>query len=245
MSRLPAIAALVADAQTRSDGVRRAFPGLLPARCPAWHPIPFFGPIDTAVALTMAMNPSADELRARSWPFELTADALAERLLGYFANAGVPPHPWFERSERPLLDLGLRYGAGLAHVDLVCRATRTIGKDERVAFLALADAEADLFFAALDLALNARVVVLSGSVTGARYAHEHVARHASKAGWRFGPKPERVRGGPFATRHELCRGSRRLAVLFTSSSVNKRGGAGPYERLVGEHREWVSFQLRR
>ncbi len=239
----PAIAALIADAQARSDGVRRAFPELLPASCPAWHPISFFGPIDTALALTVAMNPSADELRARSWPVELPADAIAERLLGYFAYAGVPPHPWFERSECPLLDLGLRYGAGLAHLDLVCRATRTIGEAERAAFLALADADAELFFAALDLALNARVVMLSGSGTGARYAHEHVARHASKAGWRFGPKPERVRGGPFATRHELYRGNRRLAVLFTSSSVNKRGGAGPCERLVGEHQEWVDSYL--
>ena len=214
----------------------------MPSNCEAWHPIPFFGPIETASAVTVAMNPSADEVRGRKWPDTLTTEALTGRLVGYFEHP-VGPHPWFDASERPLRGLGLRYGHNLAHLDLVCRATRTIGRAESSDFLALADGEAGLFFGALNAATKLRLVVLSGSITNARYAHEHLARHATQAGWTFSPRPMRVPGGPFAARHELCRGDRRVAVLFTSASVNKRGGSEPYERLVLAHRDWLGVRL--
>lgn len=206
-----------------------------------WHPIPFFGPIEQAKVLTVAMNPSADEFRGRGWPTSLPASALVERLVGYFRRA---PHPWFGPSEAPLRALGLEYGRDLAHLDLVCRATRTIKTTDRTAFLGLADEEADLFFGALSAASNARAIILCGSVTNARYAHEHVARNAPDHGWRLTPRPLRQPGGPFAATHELRNGARALAVLFVSASVNKREGPGDFQRLVTANLDWLAGQLR-
>ncbi len=233
---------LIERAQARSAKVRARHADILPPHGEPWHPIPFFGPIEDAAALTVAMNPSADEFRSRGWPATLTASTLADRLVGYF---GKNPHPWFGPSEVPLRAAGLRYGQNLAHIDLVCRATRTIKAGDRDAFLALADDEADIFFDALVAAPNARVVVLCGSITNARYAHEHVARHATAHGWRFTPRPERQRGGPFASMHELRGGSRVLPILFASASVNRRDGPGHYQRLVLAHRDWLAAQLGR
>lgn len=233
---------LIERAQARSAAVRARHAGILPPLTEPWHPIPFFGPIEAASALTVAMNPSAAEFRGRGWPASLPASALADRLVGYFST---DPHPWFGPSELPLLALGLRYGRNLAHVDLVCRATLTITKDHGPDFLALADAEADLFFATLELATNARAVILCGSITKARYAHVHVARNAAVHGWRFSPRPSRSQGGPFASIHELRSGSRVLPVLFASASVNHRDGPGHYQRLVLAHRDWLSACLGR
>lgn len=240
MERAEELRALTEHAQARSAGVRLRHQSILPPTGEPWHPIPFFGPIKQARVLTVAMNPSADEFRGRGWPSALTASALTDRLVSYFQR---DPHPWFGPSETPLRGLGLRYGRDLAHLDLVCRATRTIKTADRDAFLALADEEADLFFGALNAAASARIVILCGSVTNARYAHEHVARHAAAQGWRFAPKPHRQPGGPFAARHELRHGTRALAVLFVSASVNRRDGPGHYQGLVTAHRDWLAEQL--
>lgn len=231
---------LIERAQALSAGVRQRHHGVLPPAGEPWHPIPFFGPIGEATILTVAMNPSADEFRGRGWPSTLPASSLAERLVGYFQRN---PHPWFGPSEEPLRGLGLAYGRNMAHVDLVCRATRTIKTADRDAFLSLADEEVGLFFGALAIASSARAVVLCGSVTNARYAHEHVARHASDHGWAFLPRPRRQPGGPFTARHELRQEGRALPVLFVSASVNRRDGPGHYQRLVRANSDWLVQQL--
>jgi hypothetical protein len=201
------------------------------------HPIPFFGRIDQARALTVAMNPSAGEFRGRGWPSTMAAQSLASRLVTYFENSQLPPHPWFEESGRPLLTVGLRYTSNLAHLDIVPRATKTISRADGAAFRALADMDAWVFFGALDLALAARAVLLSGSITNAHYVHEWVARRAAQFGWSFVGKPGRVRGGPFAGVHALSRGGRTVNVLFTSASVNHWQGPIHYQRLVLAHRD--------
>lgn len=234
------IVSLIDRAQVRSGAVRERFGKILPPSVEPWHPIPFFGLIDSATALTVAMNPSADEFRGRGWTATLQAPDLAARLTSYFTSE---PHSWFGPLESPLRALGLRYGSNLAHVDLVCRATRTITTADRDEFLALADEEAGFFFDTLALAARARVLVLAGSMTNARYAHEHVARHASAFGWTFSPRPRRAPGGPFASTHELQIGTRRLPVLFVSASVNRRDGPRHYQRLVAEHHNWLAERL--
>ncbi len=231
---------LIERLQARSGSVRERFSGILPPASEPWHPIPFFGPITTATVLTAAMNPSAGEFRGRGWAASLPASSLAERLTSYFSRR---PHPWFEPPEKPFRPLDLQYGRNLAHVDLVCRATRTITRADGKDFLALADEEVGFFFETLALASLARVLVLSGSMTNARYAHEHVARHASWWGWTFTPRPRRTPGGPFASTHELQNGSRRLPVLFVSASVNRRDGPGHFQRLVADNHDWMAQQL--
>ncbi len=211
---------------------------------PFVHPIPFFGRIHEAQALTVAMNPSAGEFRGRGWPNSLTPEALSDRLLNYFTNPKHTPYPWFEKPVLPLLSVGLRYTSNLAHVDVVPRATKTIAKEDSPAFRALAEVDAWVFFEALDLARAARVVILMGSVTNAHYVHEWVGRRASRFGWEFGGKPRRERGGPFSAVHTLQRRRRMLDVFFVSPSVNRRGGPRPYERLVLKNRatlrDWLS-----
>ena len=50
-----------------------------------WFPIPFFGSLASARILTFGLNPSAGEFAVgRSWPAQLSAEALAKRLVGYF-----------------------------------------------------------------------------------------------------------------------------------------------------------------
>ena len=232
---------VVATAQARSRSVREQFGSLLPSGDP-WHPIPFFGPLNTASALTVAMNPSADEFRDRGWPLTMTAPDLTARLLGYFRHSAAP-HPWFAKSELPLLPCHLRYGLNLAHLDIVCRATRTIKADDGPAFLRLAEQEDDTFFRCLDAAADARLVILTGSLTGRFYLHEYVARRGPSSGWTLSPKALRVPGGPFAGHYRLTKGSRTLPVFFASASVNRRGGPREYERLVLAHRDTIRGHL--
>lgn len=223
---------IVADAQARSAEVRRNFAHLLPPASEPWHPIPFFGPLTEARALTVAMNPSADEFRGRSWPHVLGAPQLTTRLRTYFTGAPAPAHPWFDAAGRALLPIGLRYGGDLAHVDVVCRATRTIGRGDGHDFLSLASQEDELFFRSLESAGNAKLAVLTGSLTGRYYLHEYVARRGPVFGWHLSPKPRRVPGGPFSAFHTLTKAGRRIHVFFTSASANRRGGPAEYERLL-------------
>jgi hypothetical protein len=244
MQELEPMIALVEAAQHRTEQVLGRYADLLPANCDAWHPIPFFGPLHRATIITAAMNPSADELRGGRWPQSLPAQVLAGRLTDYFSDPVHPPHLWFAKAVRPLQGLRLCYGREVAHIDVVCRATRTLKTEDTTRFLQLADDEAHLFFSALKTAGHAKILILSGSVTKARYAHEHIARHAAAAGWQFSPPPRREHGGPFVSRHELRAGDRLLPVLFTSASVNRRSGPGEYEKLVARELGWIAQQLR-
>jgi hypothetical protein len=212
---------------------------------PAWHPIPFFGRVEQAAALTVAMNPSAGEFRNRGWPAVLSSEDLAHRLLTYFTNPRTPPHPWFDDSERPLRAIGLRYASNLAHLDLVPRGTRTVAAADGDDFLQLGEADAWCFFEALDLAAAARLVILTGSFTKRFYAHEWVARRAPSFGWMLVDKPRRIPGGAFATFHTLRRRGRWLPVFFTSASVNSRKGVLDYERLVQANRSDLAEILAR
>ena len=45
------------------------------------HPMPFFGDVLTAEALTVGLNPSAEEFRPGRWPVSITPVLLTTRLL--------------------------------------------------------------------------------------------------------------------------------------------------------------------
>lgn len=190
------------------------------------HPIPFFGRLHEAGVLTVAMNPSAGEFAPdRRWPTAMSAAELTQRLLGYFTDAPVQPHPWFEKAETPLRPLSLRYTGSVAHLDVVPRATRTlVGSDADIdAFLAVARADAWVFFNALDLATRARLVILTGTLTKRYYVDAWLSRQAPTFGWQLGKIDDRSIGRPGWTFHSLRnKAGRDVPVFFTSVSPSAR-----------------------
>ncbi|HZL13132.1 MAG TPA: hypothetical protein VFC85_03215 [Verrucomicrobiae bacterium] len=90
-------------------------------------PIPFFGDLAKASYLTVSVNPSSQEFRpSRNWtePDVTNATRLAFRLVNYFRNPKVAPHPWFGEFEEALRVGGHSFQTDTAHVDLSPRATR-------------------------------------------------------------------------------------------------------------------------
>ena len=90
-------------------------------------PIPFFGEIETAEVLTVAVNPSSKEFdEERGWSFQMPPEKLAVRLVNYFRQWNPPPHAWFTRLETKLRLEGHSYHFDTAHIDLSPRATRSM-----------------------------------------------------------------------------------------------------------------------
>lgn len=183
------------------------------------HPIPFFGDIQTARVVTVGVNPSATEFEGRGWPPELDSEALTDRLLGYFQ---AKPHPWFDRWESVLANIGSSYKRDAAHVDLSPRATISQGAAPSAALFAEMLAE-DLphMLRILSLAEHARVVLMAGAATGALYVNEFVARHARRP-YRLDGALTRPPGQGKVLWHELLLNGRRLPVYFCSSSPSDR-----------------------
>jgi hypothetical protein len=90
-------------------------------------PIPFFGEIETAEVLTVAVNPSSKEFdENRGWSVPMSPEKLTLRLVNYFRQWNPPPHAWFTRLETELRLGGHSYHFDAAHVDLSPRATRAM-----------------------------------------------------------------------------------------------------------------------
>jgi hypothetical protein len=90
-------------------------------------PIPFFGDLAKASYLTVSVNPSSQEFRpSRGWtePDVTNTTRLAFRLVNYFRNPKVAPHPWFGEFEEALRVGGHSFLTDTAHVDLSPRPTR-------------------------------------------------------------------------------------------------------------------------
>ena len=86
----------VADLKSEKDHAEAALGNLLKRGTP-FHPIPFFGNIESARVITVGLNPGITEFaQHRGWTTELDAEDLAYRLVNYFRLAGVgypKPHP--------------------------------------------------------------------------------------------------------------------------------------------------------
>src|SRR2546423_2241001 len=86
------------------------------------HPIPFFGNVESAKVVTVGVNPSVSEFKKERWA-GLTNGQILGRLINYFNQNSVRPHPWFEVWEKALQPLGCSYTNGTAaHADLSPRA---------------------------------------------------------------------------------------------------------------------------
>jgi haloacid dehalogenase-like hydrolase len=90
-------------------------------------PIPFFGEIETAEIVTVAVNPSSKEFDTeRGLVLPMASEKLAVRMVNYFRQWNPPPHAWFTRLETKLRLDGHSYHFNTAHIDLSPRATRSM-----------------------------------------------------------------------------------------------------------------------
>jgi len=107
------------------------------------YPIPFFGQIQTAEVLTLALNPAWTEFRLdRKWPRGLDPRRLTDRLLDYFDLSEAEPHRWFEKCHTALSLLGRSYQCSVAHIDLIPYPTKflkAMGGSQREVFAKFAD----------------------------------------------------------------------------------------------------------
>jgi hypothetical protein len=152
------------------------------------HAIPFFGDVLTAEALTVGVNPSADEFTPGRWPTALTAAALTDRLRGYFGDPGSSPHPWFDKWSEVLGPLGYAYTRNAAHVDVSPRATVSMSAaPDQAGFERMLDNDARWLFKLLPLCPHARVMFLAGAVSKREYLFEFLRRVAPASGFRLEP----------------------------------------------------------
>jgi hypothetical protein len=152
------------------------------------HPIPFFGDVLTAEALTIGVNPSADEFPPGRWPATITPSALGDRLRTYFTTPDRPPHAWFTRWTDVLAPLGYSYTRNAAHIDASPRATVSMSAaPDEAAFARMLDADVRWLFRLLPLCAHARVVFVAGPATKREYLFEFLRRLAPASGFRLEP----------------------------------------------------------
>jgi hypothetical protein len=114
------LVAFVGELQANEIGIQEQYRAIL---CPAvplpLHPIPFFGVIDKARAITVGLNPSPTEFtEANRWPqFPYTPYNLTRRLVDYFRLHHTAPHYWFADLQWSLEILHCPYTFAAAHID--------------------------------------------------------------------------------------------------------------------------------
>jgi hypothetical protein len=112
---------LVAEIQAEQSEVERLYGDLFcKDKNISHHPVPFFGNLDSAKILTIALNPSTTEFKPwRKWPKPpIEANELARRLSSYFQSIDPAPHPWFGDFQEALGIIGASYNINAAHLDL-------------------------------------------------------------------------------------------------------------------------------
>jgi hypothetical protein len=126
------------------------------------YPIPFFGDLENAKILTLAVNPSATEFHEdRDWKREMNAAQISQRLTTYFRRWNPPAHAWFTPLETNLRRGGHSYLFDTAHIDLSPRATRGMSefKNNPGQFLNMVQRDAQVWLPKiLRLAKNAKEV---------------------------------------------------------------------------------------
>ncbi len=112
---------------------------------PIRHPIPFFGDLENAEILTLAVNPSPREFHEdRCWKNQMEARELSFRLVNYFRLWNPPAHGWFASLETNLRRNNCSYLSNSAHIDLSPRATHKMSefRNDPTRFLAMVNSDA-------------------------------------------------------------------------------------------------------
>jgi hypothetical protein len=112
---------LVAEMQKGANAAKARLGGLLIPRVP-FHPIPFFGNIESAKVITIGLNPAITEFsKCREWGLSLNEEDLTVRLVNYFRLGSIqypPPHGWFNEIAEFLYIVECPQKIAAAHVDL-------------------------------------------------------------------------------------------------------------------------------
>lgn len=187
------------------------------------HPIPFFGNITTAKVLTIGVNPSAGEFIERSWPEQLDAESLTERLLRYF-DALPGPHPWFKPWIEALAVLGIDYARGeAAHLDLSPRATVNMRSvPDTDVFLGMVSQDIGWLVEFIQKCSSARLLMAAGTVTNRWYLNQFLARHARRHRFELLPPP---RSSDRCALYQLSLPDRKLPLFFSSTSPSEKNRA--------------------
>ena len=103
--------------QAEAGQIRQRHSTIIPPEIPL-HPIPFFGAIQQARVITVALNPSSTEFYEDGrWPQQISADDLAQRLLDYFREPTITPHHWFADLQQAMTYIHCPYHLCAANVD--------------------------------------------------------------------------------------------------------------------------------
>lgn len=105
----------VKDLQSEKEDFQKQYQPILRNGIPL-HPIPFFGVLENAKAITVGLNPSTAEFE--SWPSFLTACELTKRLVDYFQPSKNTSHYWFAELQWAFETLHCPYHFAAAHVDV-------------------------------------------------------------------------------------------------------------------------------
>jgi hypothetical protein len=204
------------------------------------HPIPFFGDLLHATVATVGLNPSAGEFVHNCWPRELSAPNLTERLLRYFDNGA---HPWFDKWESALKEIGGSYRTNAVHLDISPRATVSAGSvADPQAFDAMCRMDLEWLIRFVDCAPNLRLLLLAGTGPSPSrpmglYLNRFMQRrlvpnHASLEGSCALPS-----GRGKVQYHTLVLPNRRIPVFFCSSSPSDRTSDGVLVRRLRNERD--------
>jgi hypothetical protein len=181
-------------------------------------PIPFFGQVDRAHVLTVGVNPSAREFKERGWPNTVDTTYLANRLLHYFENPEILPHPWFHAWSNALRCLGVAYESGTAaHIDVSPRATIAMSKVDPDEFLYMATHDVKWLFELLGMLTHVRLVLIAGCVTKKLYLNQFLRDCAGVHGWTVLGEAEQAGKGRVGY-HAFTRQGKTLPSFFCSVS---------------------------
>lgn len=203
-------------------------------------PIPFFGQIDCAQVLTVGVNPSDGEFRGRKWPASINASHLSKRLLGYFNNLEVPPHPWFQTWSSSLAHLGISYKTGVAaHLDLSPRPTIPMGKQDPAAFCSMVKHDLQWFTEILNMLNAPRLILLAGTVTKRFYMNDFLSRNLSAYGWKLHETAQHVGAGHISFHVLEHYQGKTIPAFFCSVSPSARNSSLLVQR-VDEQKKYLS-----
>ena len=109
------LVSFVKDLQAEKEDFQNQYKPILRKGIPL-HPVPFFGVVENARAITVGLNPSTTEFE--SWPSVLTACELTKRLVDYFQLSKNTPHYWFAELQWAFEALHCPYHFAAAHIDV-------------------------------------------------------------------------------------------------------------------------------
>ena len=118
-----------------------------------------------AIVATVGVNPSPGEFEGGRPTVPLPTPAHLGRLITYFSNPAIPPHPWFDPWEDALNLIGRSYRTDAVHLDISPRATEPMSTcADQLLFGQMLHADVAWFFQLLLGLPRLRGLLIAGSL---------------------------------------------------------------------------------